>query len=330
MPQTNQRCGKNGVTCADCTAYSWICDTTTGACKPSSSTVKCQITMGGHGSNLCKGTNTNGNWLEDRCSNGVLEKYTCATDGSELCIQTKENCSTGLCDGEIEGHSHKCGVSASCKIEQSNHNVNCCRGTNTGKDCYEDRCNNGVLITHSCAADGSCVQNNQSCPSGQCGNMQDDHYHSCGAPTTCSVGFNADFTGFGCTGANTNGFKEDWCQNGVLHRYRCAEDESNNCTETLVTCPSGACSVTQEGHSHACLPAGASDCTIYLKNNIYCCQGANTGSVCLDQTCSTGIIKFYECAQDGKNCVQNFYYCPSGFCAEPSAGQTQSYWCGYY
>lgn len=68
-----------------------------------------------------------------------------------------------------------------CPIQKSIHGVDCCWGTNTGNDCFENRCVNGVMNIYVCNA-GQCVATQTPCPSGQCDSSENSlygHSHKC-------------------------------------------------------------------------------------------------------------------------------------------------------
>jgi hypothetical protein len=69
----------------------------------------------------------------------------------------------------------------SCPSQKSIHGIDCCWGTNTGTDCYENRCANGVMSVYGCNA-GKCVATQTPCPSGSCDTTeiaQYGHSHKC-------------------------------------------------------------------------------------------------------------------------------------------------------
>jgi hypothetical protein len=51
------------------------------------------------------------------------------------------------------------GETQSCPMQKSVDGVDCCWGTNTGADCFENRCRNGLMYVYSCSA-GQCVAPN--------------------------------------------------------------------------------------------------------------------------------------------------------------------------
>lgn len=71
------------------------------------------------------------------------------------------------------------GQTQSCPIQKSIHGVDCCWGTNTGADCFENRCVNGVMNIYTCDA-GKCVAANPypcTCDSSEVGLY--GHSHKC-------------------------------------------------------------------------------------------------------------------------------------------------------
>lgn len=97
-------CGIEGSICQDCTQNNQTCSS--GGTCITTTTGNCQVSLSVHEVNCCSGINTIDDCLEDRCVNGELILYHCASDGS--CVSTKQACSNWTCEYPTYGHSHYC------------------------------------------------------------------------------------------------------------------------------------------------------------------------------------------------------------------------------